>query len=181
MSEENLREAEAAQEQARIAAQKFEAIRQTQQAEHGELPKVPQGRPPESVPHRAVPVEKLEKAPKPKGEYRLRDFLRDRYAPKEGKPQAQKTRTVVKQQRVVVRERATPFRGSSSVNVRLKNGRVIESSGRLSTELNPAHASRLTHLREQIRAFQNRRELSSLEKVWRKTRAQRSHDPELRP
>lgn len=167
-ADENLREAEAAREQARLAAEKFEAIRQAQEAQHGELPQTPHGRPPEQVPHRAIPVEKLEKAPKPpRGRYDIGSLFRQKKKPKERVKTVRQTRTV--------------FRGSSGVNVRMKNGRVIESSGRLSSELNPAHANRLTHLREQIRAFQNRKELSSLETIWRKTRARYSHDPELRP
>ena len=63
MSQAQVQEAEQARDQARLAAQRFEQIRQAQQAQHGELPQTPRGRPPESVPHRKIEVKELPRAP----------------------------------------------------------------------------------------------------------------------
>lgn len=65
MSQAQLQETEQAREQARLAAQRFERIRQAQQAQHGELPQTPRGRPPESIPHRKIEVKELPKAQPP--------------------------------------------------------------------------------------------------------------------
>jgi len=168
-----LAEVEQAREQAQLAGEKFEKIRQAQMAAHGELPQVPKGRPPEAVPHRAIPVERLEKKPKPQvGQVAgVREFFQKRYG---GKPkQRERVRIVrVRQGRGVRSSRGAPVYNKRN---------PLESSGRISNELNPVRAQRLVHLREQIRAFQNRREIGALEKIWRKTRARYSHDPELRP
>jgi len=173
LSEAQIREVEAAREQARLAAEKFEEMRQAQMAAHGELPRTPRGRPPEQVPHRAIAVERLEKKPKSQvGQAPgIREFFQRRYG---GKPkQRERVRVVrVRQGRSVRSSRGAPVYNKRN---------PLESSGRISSELNPVRAQRLVHLREQIRAFQNRRETAALEKIWRKTRARYSHDPELRP
>ena len=56
MSQEQLKEVEAARQQARLSAEKFEKI---SQATEPRLPQVPKGRPPESVPHRKIEVKNL--------------------------------------------------------------------------------------------------------------------------
>jgi len=173
LSEAQIREVEAAREQARLAAEKFEKIRQAQQIEHGELPRTPHGRPPEQIPHRAIPFERLERKPKAQvGQAAgIREFFQKRYGGKP--PKRERVRVVrVRQGRGVRSSRGAPVYNKRN---------PLESSGRISSELNPVRAQRLVHLREQIRAFQNRRETAALEKIWRKTRARYSHDPELRP
>ncbi len=166
-----LAEVQQAREQAQLAAEKFEEIRQAQMAAHGELPRTPRGRPPEQVPHRAIPVERLEKKPKAQvGQVAgVREFFQKRHG---GKPEPRERVRIVRQRQSVRTSRGAPVYNKRN---------PLESSGRISSELNPVRAQRLVHLREQIRAFQNRREIGALEKIWRKTRARYSHDPELRP
>src|SRR5438093_4588304 len=95
MSEAQIREVEAAREQARLATEKFEKTRQAQQIEHGELPQTPHGRAPEQVPHRAIPVERLEKKPKAQvGQAAgIREFFQKRYG---GKPERRERVRVVR-------------------------------------------------------------------------------------
>jgi hypothetical protein len=168
MSQEQLAEIEKAQAQAKLSAEKFEKVFQA--TDPSNLPRGPIGPPPEARKHQTVQVKNLEGkriAPETGKPQTLRDVIRRRYAPK------QKERVRVVKQRTVIREsRGAPV---------MTGSHKLESSGRISSELNPVRASRLAHLREQIRAFQNRKELQNLEKVWRKTRASRSHDAELRP
>jgi hypothetical protein len=178
MSEEQLAEIEKAQAQAKLSAEKFEKVFQA--TEPSNLPRGPIGPPPEARKHQKVQVKNLEQAPsyhvretlfgkkkiapetgKPQT---LRDVIRRRYAPKQGR--------VVKQRTVIRESRGAPV---------MTGSHKLESSGRISSELNPVRAARLAQIREYIRAFQNRKELQNLEKVWRKTRATRSHDAELRP
>ena len=140
MSEKQREEVEKAREEARLAAEKFEAIRQAQQAEHGELPATPKGR------------------------YDIGGFL---------KTGRRRERRAGPRTRPNIRE----SRGAPLYNKR----NPLESSGRISSELSRQKAERLATVREYIRAFQNRKELATLEKVWRRTRARYSHDPELRP
>lgn len=173
MSEENpaiqaaLKETEEAKKQAEQAAARFKSIEESQRRQLPLTPEQTLGRRVEEVKQRKVPVEKLETkgtffAPKKKEGRTLRDAIRERYGGGRPRPQPTHIRT---------------SRGSQVYS----QGKVVESSGRISTELNPQKAERLAHLREQIRAFQNRKELHGLERIWRRTRAQRTHDPELRP
>jgi len=164
VSEAQRKEAEQAQAEAKLSAEKFEKVFQ---ATEPKQPQAPIGRRPEDIPHREIPVENLprrvEPQPKPikkKKEGRtLRDAIRDRYRPG-------------RQPSHVKNSRGSPV---------FVKGKIQDSSGRISTELNPQKAERLAQLREYVRAFQNRKELKNLEQAWRRTRAQRSHDPELRP
>ena len=167
MSEEQRSDVEKARQEAQLSAEKFEKVFQ---ATEKPVPQAPKGKPPESVPHRAIPVKNLEHktiAPETGKPQTLRDVLRRRY----GKPQKVKI-VRVRQPINVKNSRGSPV---------YVKGKVQESSGRISTELNPQKAERLGFLREQVRAFQNRKELSKLEQIWRRTRSQRTHDPELRP
>jgi len=161
MSEAQRKEAEQAQAEAKLSAEKFEKVFQ---ATEPKLPQAPTGRRPEDIPHREIPVEnlprKIEAQPKPEKKKKegrtLRQAIRERYRPS---PRVKSSR-------------------GSAVFVK---GKIQDSSGRISTELNPQKAERLAQLREYVRAFQNRKELKNLEQAWRRTRAQRTHDPELRP
>src|SRR5438093_5535040 len=164
MSEKQREEVEKGSEDARLAAEKFEPIRQAQQAEHSELPATPKGRPPETVPHRALAPETLQRRAEPKGRYDIGGFL---------KTGRRRERRAGPRTRPNIRE----SRGAPLYNKR----NPLESSGRISSELSRQKAERLATVREYIRAFQNRKELATLEKVWRRTRARYSHDPELRP
>ncbi len=161
VSEEQRREAEQAQAEAKLSAEKFEKVFQATEPKQ-----VPTGRRPEDIPHREIPVENLprriESQPKPEKKKKgrtLRDAIRDRYRPS-------------RQPSHIKNSRGSPV---------FVKGKIQDSSGRISTELNPQKAERLAQLREYVRAFQNRKELKNLEQAWRRTRAQRSHDPELRP
>jgi hypothetical protein len=163
MSEEQRAEVEKARQEAELSAAKFEKVLE---ATEPRVPQAPKGRPPETVPHRAVPVESLERKPEPKQKpgkkgRTLRDAIRERYRPSSRR-----------MPRHVRESRGAPV---------YHKGRVLESSGRISTELNPQKAQRLAVLRERVRAVQNRRELNTLEKLYRRFRAQYTHDPELRP
>ena len=161
MSEAQRKEAEQAQEEAKLSADKFEKVFQATEAKQ---PQAPTGRRPEDIPHREIPVENLPRRiePQPKPEKKkkegrtLRQAIRERYRPS---------------------SRVKSSRGSKV----FVKGKIQDSSGRISTELNPQKAERLAQLREYVRAFHNRKELKNLEQAWRRTRAQRSHDPELRP
>jgi hypothetical protein len=169
LSEQQRKEAEQAQAEAKLSAEKFEKVFQ---ATEPKLPQAPTGRRPEDIPHREIPVKNLEKktiAPETGKPQTLRDVLRRRYGQK--KPGGERVR-VVRQSPNVRASRGAPV---------YPKGRPFESSGRISTELTPAKAERLALVRERVRAVQNRRELSTLEKLYRRFRAQYPHDPELRP
>lgn len=158
MSQEQLEAIEKARAEAQASVQKFEEVFEKTATE----PRGPIGPPPEARKHAKISVKELEGFPKPERKPRP-----SRPMPKE---------------RVVTRTRTRILRIRSSRGPPVMTGsHKLESSGRISTELNPVQASRLANLREYIRAFQNRKELKNLEKVWRKTRAQRTHDAELRP
>ena len=176
MSEEQKREVEQAQAEAKLSAEKFEKVFQ---ATEPKQPQAPTGRRPEDIPHREIPVKNLEKkviAPETGKPQTLRDVIKRRYGGKPGKTKIVKVREPAR------RNLAAPVsvKNSRGAPIFVK-GKFQDSSGRISTELNPQKAQRLALLREQIRAFQNRKELSKLEQIWRRTRAQRTHDPELRP
>jgi hypothetical protein len=165
MSEAQRKEAEQAQQEAKLSAEKFEKVFQ---ATEPKVPQAPTGRRPEDIPHREIPVKNLERktiAPETGKPQTLRDVIRRRYGGK------QRVR-VVRQSVSVKQSRGAPV---------YPKGRPFESSGRISTELTPAKAERLALVRERVRAVQNRRELSTLEKLYRRFRAQYPHDPELRP
>ncbi|HEX9240518.1 MAG TPA: hypothetical protein VF910_07705 [Candidatus Bathyarchaeia archaeon] len=165
MSEAQRKKAEQAQQEAKLSAEKFEKVFQ---ATEPKQPQAPTGRRPEDIPHREIPVENLERRvepqPKPQKKGRtLRDAIRERYGgPSRG-------------------YRQPPHVKSSRGSPVYPKGRPFESSGRISTELTPAKAERLALIRERVRAVQNRRELSKLEKLYRRFRAQNPRDPELRP
>jgi hypothetical protein len=165
MSEAQRKQAEQAQQEAKLSAEKFEKVFQ---ATEPKVPQAPTGRQPEDIPHREIPVKNLERktiAPETGKPQTLRDVIRRRYGGK------QRVR-VVRQSVSVKQSRGAPV---------YPKGRPFESSGRISTELSPAKAERLALVRERVRAVQNRRELSTLEKLYRRFRAQYPHDPELRP
>lgn len=167
-----LKETEEAKKRAQEAAERFKSIEESRQRK---LPLTPKqtlpGRQAEEVKQRKVQVKELERkppsriqsflAPKKKEGRTLRDAIRERYG---GKPRQMSTRV-------------RTSRGSQVYS----QGRVVESSGRISPELNTQKAERLASLRDKIRMFQNRKELVKLEQIWRRTRAQRPTDPELRP
>ena len=174
MSEEQKREVEQAQAEAKLSAEKFEKIFQ---ATEPKQPQAPTGRRPEDIPHREIPVKNLERkiiAPETGKPQTLRDVIRRRYGGKKRKARE----PVRKETRIVHQSIGVKNSRGSPVFVK---GKIQDSSGRISTELNPQKAERLSQLREYVRAFQNRKELKNLEQAWRRTRAQRSHDPEMRP
>ena len=160
-----LAETEEARKQAQLAAARFKSIEESQRRQLPLTPEQTLGRRAEDVKQKKVEVAKLPSFQAPKKEKpekkgrTLRDAIRDRYRPR---PQSSAVRS---------------SRGSQVYS----KGKVVESSGRISPELNPQKAERLASLRDKVRAFQNRKELHKLEQIWRRTRAQRPHDPELRP
>src|SRR6266571_965341 len=158
MSEAQRKKAEQAQQEAKLSAEKFEKVFQ---ATEPKQPQAPTGRRPEDIPHREIPVKNLEHkkiAPETGKPQTLRDVIRRRYGGKQKEP-------------VRVSGQSPRVRASRGVQVYTK-GRPFEPSGRISTELTPAKAERLALVRERVRAVQNRRELSKLEKLYRRFRAQ---------
>src|SRR6266571_1148364 len=176
MSEAQRKKAEQAQQEAKLSAEKFEKVFQ---ATEPKQPQAPTGRRPEDIPHREIPVKNLEHkkiAPETGKPQTLRDVIRRRY----GGKQRERVRIVKQKETVRVSGQSPRVRASRGVQVYTK-GRPFEPSGRISTELTPAKAQRLALIRERVRAVQNRRELSKLEKLYRRFRAQNPRDPELRP
>lgn len=188
MSEENpaiqaaLKETEEAKRQAEQAAARFKSIEESQRRQLPLTPEQTLGRRVEEVKQKKVPVEKLERKEETGQIAGIREFVRGgpkKIAPETGKPQTL---------RDVIRRRYGGGSPRQSARVRTSRGsqvysrgKVVESSGRISPELKPEKAERLASLRDKIRAYQNRKELFKLEQIWRRTRAQRPRDPELRP
>src|SRR2546425_2698659 len=161
MSEEQRREVEKAREQARLSAEKFEKVFE---ATEPRVPQAPRGRPPETIPHMAIPAEKLE---------RIRE-------PRKKEPGIQGTR--IRTTRTVFKERRAGLPSvnlSKGVTVFRGKRKILESSGRISPALKPERASRLAHLREQVQGWRNRKELRKIEQVWAKTRAQMSSEERM--
>jgi hypothetical protein len=149
MSEEQRREVEQSRDQARLSGEKFEKIFQ---ATEPKVPRGPMGRPAESFKERKIPVEKLEH---------------------QDGPRERPERILVIRRKTIIKRQQSPAVGSSKgVTIFRHKKPLIQSSGRISRELPERHAERLAHLREQVQAHRNRKELRMLETVWAKTRAQ---------
>lgn len=176
-----VKESEEAKRQAEQAAARFKSIEESQRRQLPLTPEQTLGRTSEQVKQQKIKPEKLERKEATGQIAGIREFVRGgpkKIAPETGKPQT--LRDVIRRRYGGGHKQSARVRTSRGTQV-YSRGKVVDSSGRISTELNPQKAERLASLREKVRAFQNRKELVKLEQIWRRTRAARPHDPELRP